>query len=204
MKKILTTAALVAMVVTSATAHAGTAKTVAKDNKNYVSASGSLAKSGFQVKDNGRNFNHKSDKDFGGEIAYGHYFTENVRAELAGGYSKIKISDLNLHRKTLALMANTYYDFKNTSLFTPYVMGGIGTASNHHESLFKKSTNTSFVWQVGTGVDAKVADNVKLGIGYRYRYNTDNVKFINASTHSNLDAKYKPEHLAIATVKFEF
>ena len=81
------------------------------------------------------------------------------------------------------LMANFYYDFHNSSNFTPYVGAGIGlafiygdfsVAAHDYEtgkyvdlgSLGKSQTN--FAWQVGAGVAYNFTENVAVDVAYRY------------------------------------
>jgi opacity protein-like surface antigen len=85
-------------------------------------------------------------------------------------------TDLTTH----TLMANLFYDFRNSSPFTPFVMGGIGVAvhqtDNHVTSLtsyvddYEGSdvTRTEFAWNVGTGMAYDLTDNLTLDMLARY------------------------------------
>lgn len=76
------------------------------------------------------------------------------------------------------LLANFYYDFRNSTAFTPYVGAGIGVAFNYfgldvHNtttggalSLDKHQTNLA--WQVGAGVAYNFTDNIAVDLAYRY------------------------------------
>ena len=81
------------------------------------------------------------------------------------------------------LFVNAYYDFRNSSSFTPYLGAGLGVAfidtkgrSSYKEhdpddcysySLGEKST-TNFAWNVGAGVAYAFTDNISLDLGYRF------------------------------------
>lgn len=80
------------------------------------------------------------------------------------------------------LFMNAYYDFRNSSNFTPYLGAGLGAAFvdmkgkssyvDHSDpytsySLGEKSS-TNFAWNVGAGVAYAFTDNVNLDLGYRF------------------------------------
>ena len=76
------------------------------------------------------------------------------------------------------LLANVYYDFHNSTAFTPYVGAGLGLAfnylgvdwrthnGNHGGSIDDRQTN--FAWQVGAGVAYSFTDNMAVDVAYRY------------------------------------
>lgn len=81
--------------------------------------------------------------------------------------------------RTQSLMFNAYYDFKNTSKFTPYLSAGAGVTRIKNkqtlnsefapeENLNLSDTSNSFTWAAGVGVAYKVTENVALDLGYRY------------------------------------
>ncbi|WP_346771123.1 outer membrane protein [Commensalibacter nepenthis] len=87
-------------------------------------------------------------------------------------------------------MFNAFYDFKNKSAFTPYLMAGVGLASFKHTSIpnvsyidydstnqitgyFKNSikasrTTNNFAWNAGAGVRYKINKDFDLDFSYRY------------------------------------
>ena len=77
--------------------------------------------------------------------------------------------------KAESLMLNSYYDFKNTSKFTPYISAGVGVTRVKNESTdiefpdysFSKSDN-HFTWSAGVGVAYNVTNDVSLDLSYRY------------------------------------
>lgn len=74
--------------------------------------------------------------------------------------------------RTHQLMLNGYYDFKNTSKFTPYLSAGVGVTHLKNKVSFydvsETDTDNNFTWSVGAGVAYKVTPNVSLDVGYRY------------------------------------
>ncbi len=87
--------------------------------------------------------------------------------------------------KNMSLMANAYYDFHNSSEFTPYVMAGVGVSRSSIEIspsvsytsggkdvtqsyATQKSKNlTSFAYQVGLGVGYEMSKDIHLDVGYK-------------------------------------
>ncbi|MBC8018706.1 MAG: porin family protein [Verrucomicrobia bacterium] len=88
---------------------------------------------------------------------------------------------VNSDLSVLAALASGYFDFKNTSPFTPYVGGGLGVATVYVGRitnstgflLSNKDDDTVFAYQIGTGVGINVGSNVTLDLGYRYFGTTD-------------------------------
>ena len=81
----------------------------------------------------------------------------------------------------LSLMANGYYDFDLGQKVELYATTGVGVAqlSFHDENDVINPDpgytghETALAWQVGAGLAAPVADNVKLDLRYRYFATTD-------------------------------
>ncbi|ENN8378995.1 porin family protein [Providencia rettgeri] len=83
-------------------------------------------------------------------------------------------------------MVNAYYDFRNSTAFTPYVSVGLGMASLKHEAKYaytevsypsgsttydsfsKSKTATNFAWSLGVGTQYTFNDNLALDLSYRY------------------------------------
>lgn len=87
-------------------------------------------------------------------------------------------------------MFNGFYDFKNESAFTPYLMAGVGLASFKHTSqptisytdydtsnqmtgYYKNGikgsrTTNNFAWNAGAGVRYKINEDFDLDFSYRY------------------------------------
>lgn len=87
---------------------------------------------------------------------------------------------LESSQSTFALLVNLWYDFDIGEGVKPYVGGGIGWGRSEAEGVFYRtfpSTGTAFiydadgsgfVWQLGAGLRYPIADDMKLGLGYRY------------------------------------
>ncbi len=71
----------------------------------------------------------------------------------------------NMH--SLMGLVNGYYDFKNSSDFTPYIGAGIGIGGFVNESL-SQYYGAAFAYQVGGGVDYSITDKISVGVKYRY------------------------------------
>lgn len=138
---------------------------------------------------------------FGGGIALGYDFSKRldvpVRVELEySATSKMDrkmtsswsdeygegYEDFKMKIDVQSLFFNAYYDFKNTTSFTPYIGAGVGlafvgakTSVNSHEEgepdesdSFGKKTRTNFAWNVGLGCAYALNDTVSIDLGYRY------------------------------------
>lgn len=74
------------------------------------------------------------------------------------------------------LFANLYYDFRNSTAFTPYVGAGLGMAFNYANYTFSSpgyhgnfdEHSTNFAWNVGAGVAYDITDSLAVDLGYRY------------------------------------
>ena len=74
------------------------------------------------------------------------------------------------------LFLNLYYDFRNSTAFTPYVGAGLGMAFNYANYTFSArglnanfdDHRTTFAWNVGAGVAYDITDNFAVDLGYRY------------------------------------
>ncbi len=149
-------------------------------NTGTVERSGNLA--GYGV-DNHSQFT------LGGAIAAGYDFWFShmipIRAELElalrgnGENSENgRYGDTKLTTNSTTLLANFYYDFHNSTAFTPYVGAGIGLAFNYlgvdvHDYGYDRGyscddRSTNFAWQVGAGVAYSFNENMAIDAGYRY------------------------------------
>lgn len=77
--------------------------------------------------------------------------------------------DLVGERERFAFLLNGYFDFKNSTAFTPYLTAGLG---GYH--LRMKLDNRSieneldFAWQAGAGVNYRLNDRIGFDLKYRY------------------------------------
>ncbi len=135
----------------------------------------------------GHGLDNYSQFTLGGALAAGydfwpmHMVPVRVDVELAlrgnsevGDSGPAGTSDMTFNTTTLLL--NGYYDFHNSTNFTPYVGAGIGFAFNYlgvdiHDRNYDGSVddfNTNFAWQVGAGVAYSFTDNMAVDVSYRY------------------------------------
>jgi opacity protein-like surface antigen len=80
------------------------------------------------------------------------------------------------------LFLNAYYDFRNSSAFTPYVGAGIGMAfldAKYKEtysdsggysdsSSAGRNKTANFAWNIGAGVGYDITDYIAVDLGYRF------------------------------------
>jgi opacity protein-like surface antigen len=127
---------------------------------------------------------------------FGYRFNQNFRLEGEISYRANNIQNLpgvsGINRMTDYLV-NGWYDFANTSRFTPYVGGGIGYARDKGiANGLATGTTTSagddaFVYQLGGGVAYKLCNNWALTADYRY---------INTNTFKNIGESISSEYRA--------
>lgn len=67
-----------------------------------------------------------------------------------------------------SLLINAYYDFKNSSIFTPFVMTGMGLAEITFDDTQNKMQDTVFAYQAGVGISTLLGEKTVLDLSYRY------------------------------------
>ena len=98
--------------------------------------------------------------------------------------SKLKaLGDVELTSLTL----NGYADWKNTSKFEPYVVGGVGLGKFSGTGVAKYDEGWNPVFNVGAGVRYYVTDNAALDVGYRHLWSDADVKG-NGGTNSDFES----------------
>lgn len=136
----------------------------------------------------------KSDKDiFGGSFAYGVKHGA-IRSEIelkmqenVDNSAVLFESLMNASFKNKSIFLNAYYDFHNSSKFTPYIGAGIGytrmetsfgIVNEDMASLYKKKKN-NLSWNAGFGVSYAVSDTSSVDLGYRYiRFGTNKINYL--------------------------
>jgi opacity protein-like surface antigen len=128
------------------------------------------------------------------------YRMGNVRMEAEIGYQnndtdQISYSFLSLplsgDMTATSFLANGYYDFTNSSRFTPFVTAGLGMAEVEIDDLTVPGSgepaasddDTVFAWQVGAGVSYAVNANLDLEMKYRY-FVIDDVEIFDGEVES--------------------
>jgi len=108
------------------------------------------------------------------------YSFGKIRAEGEIGWQKNRVDKVtygsyeetyngHIDLSNLSFLANGYYDFPNSSPFTPYVSAGIGfTYMKWEESAYNDYDDTVFAYQIGAGIGYAI--NERLTIDAKYRY----------------------------------
>jgi outer membrane autotransporter protein len=99
------------------------------------------------------------------------------------------------------LFVNAYFDWRNSTAFTPYVNLGLGTSflsakgkivdlSDGETDNFGRKTTTHTAWNIGLGSAWQLSDTISLDLGYRYanlgnkaRTKDDDAYIKNIETH---------------------
>jgi opacity protein-like surface antigen len=135
----------------------------------------------------------ESDTGFaiGGAIGYD-FGSTRIEGEVAyqqNDFDKIGVAglgsvDLTGDTSSLSFLVNGYYDFNNSSAFTPYISGGIGLANVEINDMSiprsglpsVNDDDTVFAYQVGVGVGYAVNEEVSIDVKYRY-FGTSDLEF---------------------------
>ncbi|MDR2819413.1 MAG: outer membrane beta-barrel protein [Desulfovibrio sp.] len=145
----------------------------------------------------------------------------NLDAVFTGtGDAVMAFTGMQFEMDIQTLMANLYWDFKNSTAFTPYVGAGLGLAFIQARAVVKgNGTNaahaasfslekdtgirgqTNFAWQVGAGCSYAFTDAVSVDLGYRFvslgnvETNTARVAIEALGSTTSFSAKGKVENL---------
>ena len=122
----------------------------------------------------------KSGKGFVGTVGVGTNLSSMVRTDIEfymddGIRAKQKAINSKMKTNSYAGLVNVYYDFKNTSKITPFVMGGVGYGHNKYKinavaagrSFSFSSKANGFAYQAGAGLGFD-AGKATFELGYRY------------------------------------
>ncbi len=114
-----------------------------------------------------------------GALGFGRSYGNNIRTDLelyvddgVKGQKPFYSSIIHFKTKTIAGLVNATYDMKNSTDFTPFVMGGVGYAFNKVEvsscsKIYKKKAS-GVAWQLGIGTSYEVNPSLALEASYRY------------------------------------
>lgn len=138
----------------------------------------------------------ESDMGFalGGAIGYGfsNFRFEGELAYQTNDLDKVKAFGVSIDAtgdaSSLAGLLNGYWDFNNTSPFTPYISGGIGMAKVEINDLNIPGSgeadinddDTVFAYQLGAGVAYAINEYLSLDVKYRY-FATEDLEFENTT-----------------------
>ncbi len=107
---------------------------------------------------------------------------EGISLALGYNYNPIRVeTELTLRNnldtggakiESHTLFANVYYDFKNSTAFTPYIGGGIGLSiidfKIKNPAFTKSDSSTNFAWNIGIGVGYELCPQNRIDLGYRF------------------------------------
>jgi opacity protein-like surface antigen len=126
--------------------------------------------------------------------AVGYHFNRNFRGELEGYYRRNALDSISAsgtafgialsntaavdgHASNAGVMGNVYWDFANSTKFTPYVGGGIGLSKVDVEissgGASASDNDTVFAYQAMAGVKYALTSQIAVNVGYRYFATTD-------------------------------
>ncbi len=119
--------------------------------------------------------------DWDAQLGVGYYWT---RADANGTVVQGSLPDeFNSSYKVTSqqIIAEGKILWEATEIIRPYLTGGLGVSINDTHDFqvdlddplsmspeFNKHTETSFSWMVGAGIDAQLAESVRLGLAYRF------------------------------------
>lgn len=184
MKRFLFALALICALALPSVSSAGSGMYLAPKFLMTVQNTGTVERSGM----GGMGVDDYSQFTLGGALAVGYdFWPQNMlplRAEVEfalRGNSETEWSgskgtaDMTFNSSTL--FANLYYDFHNSSAFTPYIGAGLGMAFNYMGVDIKSEEygdhsvddrQTNFAWNVGAGLAYSFNENLAMDLAYRY------------------------------------
>lgn len=130
--------------------------------------------------------NTSLDKGYAIHAALGYDFNP-IRAEVELGYAKNDFDKVDTNEKATdgdvtatTLFANAYYDFHNSSSFTPYLGAGLGYAKISYNDLNGQDwdnpfdeDDSVFAYQFMAGIAFVITDNISADLSYRYMSTSD-------------------------------
>ena len=128
-----------------------------------------------------------------GEIGYREYDPSDL--EIAGVELDIT-GDLTV----LSYLANLYFDFDNSTRFTPYIGGGVGAAKFSANNLVRggilnvDEEDTVFAYKVGGGLAFTMTPSLDLTFDYHY-FGTAEPEFTNSLTGARFNPDYHSHNI---------
>ncbi|HGT5395184.1 TPA: outer membrane protein [Escherichia coli] len=117
---------------------------------------------------------------YGRGAADSHYTLDTWHSPMGDGGREDTQNKLSVN----TLMLNAYYDFRNSSAFTPWISAGLGYARVHHKTSYIYTDNSpagsevysasaskyenNLAWSLGVGVKYDVTQDFSLDLSYRY------------------------------------
>lgn len=108
---------------------------------------------------------------------------------------------IDVSHETIGVLGNFIYDVPvKLGPVQPYVLAGVGVASTEatfeNVSLLKLEA-TGLAWQLGAGLNTRLADNIVFGLGYRY-FNGPELEVLGTELSDGTN------HSVVAELKFAF
>jgi len=187
MKKLHTIIGAAAVCLMAGTVFAG-------EGKPYVGISGGVAiMSDSTLTDNtGSSLKLSYNTGYALSGVAGYEFGNGLRVEGEANYrqasmDKVSVSGLSANISSdvwsVGMMANAYYDIKNSSSITPYIGGGIGFANVNVGDgtingikVWSKADDTVFAYQIAVGAGIDISKELTFDMGYKY-FGTQDPKF---------------------------
>lgn len=110
--------------------------------------------------------------------------------------------------RSIAFMANGYYDYSNPTDFTPYVGGGLGIASVAYDdygitgATVLSDDDWVLAYQLMAGLDYDLTDQFTLGAEYRY-FATQDADIRTAAGNNDIDVEYQNHSVSLG-LKYRF
>ncbi len=113
----------------------------------------------------------KSKNSWGAGLGGGYVFNEFAKTDLLLNYRDLRARQYG-RVNVWSAMWNGYLGLHNSSILTPFALGGIGLGYLQSKPSLpvpsKGKDTTQFVWNVGAGVSAKVDESMSVDLTYRY------------------------------------
>ncbi len=143
---------------------------------------------------------------YGFNVGAGYNF-DPVRVEFEFGYKNADVDKLTLfgisasvsdtNLTTMSFMANAYYDFKNSSPFTPYIGAGIGAIYGEISGGGASGDDTVFGYQAIVGGAYNVNKNLAIDLSYRFQGTASDFSL------SGTDTSYMSSNI-VAGLRYQF
>ena len=122
----------------------------------------------------------------GGGVGYqfNDYLRSDVRVDWSGDYN---VGD-NANASMTTVLGNLYFDWKNDSIFTPYIGAGAGYGwidADHGLS------DNGFAYSLMAGASVDLSESIAVDVGYRYR-------------QLLISGEDPSDHSALAGIRFKF
>ncbi len=121
----------------------------------------------------------------GGNLGFGYNLCDDMRSDVTIGLQKGKLKHQGyvISSKNVNLMVNGYYDFNNSTKFTPFVFAGIGLSRASSNVKFdssqapaqqgvvspiKSKTKNKFAYKVGAGFAVELMPSAYLDVAYGF------------------------------------